>query len=74
MTGAEIKKLPKEKSLHKEKIGNLRGTSVAMLISMLKKTNNSLYYDNINLIGHIYFGWTLPDLSEWTGDICGYMT
>lgn len=68
-TGAEIKKLPKEKSIHKEKIGNLRGTSVSMLISMLKKTNNSLYYDNINLIGHIYFGWTLPDLSEWTGDI-----
>lgn len=69
LTGAQIKKLPVEVNKHKEKIGNLRGTSVSLLISMLKNTNNTLYYDNINLIGHKYFGWILPDLSDWIGDI-----
>lgn len=62
--GSYYKSLPVENHLNKEKIGNKHGTSVKMLINILKETNNSFCYEDVNFIGHKYFGWILPDLSE----------
>ena len=67
--GSYFLSLPVEKRAHVERIGNTHGTSVSMLINMLKETNNSLFYEDINLIGHLYFGWLLPNLSKWIEDI-----
>lgn len=67
--GADYIAMPIQSREHIERIGNTHGTSVGMLINMLKETNNSLYYEDINLIGHVYFGWLLPNLNKWLDDI-----
>ena len=46
--GEYFRNLPVEKNVFPERIGNLNGTSVNMLISLLKETGNSSYYDDIN--------------------------
>lgn len=56
--GDEIQTLP----LSSE--GKKKGTSRQMMIEALIETNNTAYYDDINLIMHIYWGWELPDISE----------
>ena len=43
--------------------GKKKGTSREMMFEALSETNNSAYYDDINLILHIYWGWELPDIS-----------
>ena len=68
-TGVYYKSLPVQTREHVERIGNTHTTTVSMIITILKETDNSLYYDDINLIGHVYFGWLLPDLTRWIGDI-----
>lgn len=69
MTGKELRSLPVKKSKYIERIGNKNGTSVNMVVSMLKDTGNTSYYDHINYIGGIYFGWIMPDLSKWKESI-----
>lgn len=56
--GEEIQKL----ALTPE--GKKKGTSRQMMFEALGETNNSAYYDDINLIMHNYWGWELPDISE----------
>lgn len=63
-TGEYYRNLPKEKIVNKEQINNKNGTSVEQLLNILKETNNSQYYDHVNIIGSIYFGWILPDLHD----------
>ena len=44
--------------------GEKYGTNRLLMYKALKETNNSNYYDHINLILHIYWKWTLPDISH----------
>jgi hypothetical protein len=55
--GSEIIKLPLTPD------GKKSGTSRQMMFEALADTNNSAYYDDINLILNIYWGWKLPDIS-----------
>lgn len=57
-TGKEITKTPPTEE------GKKKGTSREMMFEALSETNNSAYYDDINLILHIYWGWDLPDISS----------
>ena len=40
------------------------GISREMMFEALSETNNSAYYDDINLILNTYWGWDLPDISQ----------
>lgn len=55
--GAEILKLPLTRD------GKKKGTSRQLMFEALSETSNSAYYDDINLILNIYWGWELPDIS-----------
>ena len=55
---SEILKLPLSED------GKKKGTSREMMFEALSETNNSAYYDDINLILHIYWGWELPNISH----------
>jgi hypothetical protein len=55
---SEIKKLPSTPE------GKKKGTSRQLMFEALGETNNSAYYDDINLIMHNYWGWDLPDISD----------
>lgn len=44
--------------------GKKKGTTRQMMFEALSETNNSAYYDDINLIIHEYWGWKLPDISH----------
>lgn len=61
--GEEIKILPLLPN------GKKANTSINQLISALDDTNNAFYYNNINLITHNYWGWNLPDYSEYEDGI-----
>ncbi len=54
----EVQRLPLTEEGHK------KGTSRQMMFEALSETNNSAYYDDINLILHNYWGWSLPDISQ----------
>ena len=55
--------------------GKKKGTSRQMMFEALGETNNSAYYDDINLIMHNYWGWELPDISELEDKVMeDYMT
>lgn len=56
-TGDIIRKLPLQQN------GSKKGTSRSMIIKALSETGNSVFYDDVNLICHLYWGWALPDLS-----------
>lgn len=56
--GQEILKMPLLPN------GQKKGTSRIMMFEALNETNNSAYYDDINLILHLYWGWSLPDISH----------
>lgn len=56
--GEEIIKLPLLSD------GRKKGTSRQMMFEALSETSNSAYYDDINLILHTYWGWSLPDISQ----------
>jgi hypothetical protein len=67
--GSEIMVLP---MTHE---GKKKGTSRQMMFEALNETNNSAYYDDINLIMHNYWGWELPDITELEEKIMeDYMT
>jgi hypothetical protein len=68
LLGEEIRKL----GLTSE--GKKKGTSRQMMFEALGETNNSAYYDDINLIMHVYWGWELPDISELEDKIMGDYT
>jgi hypothetical protein len=38
-------------------------TSRSMMFKALSETNNSVFYEDVNLICHLYWGWLLPDIS-----------
>ena len=59
MTGEQIRKLPLNSS------GRRGETTHAMLLDALKAIGRSDHYEDVNLIGHIYWGWTLSDLSAY---------
>ena len=44
--------------------GKKTGTSRQMMLDALCETANSAYYDDVNLIMHVYWGWRLPDVSH----------
>lgn len=44
--------------------GKREGTSLDMLLKALADTGYSSYYEDANLIGHLYWGWELPDISH----------
>lgn len=44
--------------------GRRGNTDHAMLLNALKCAGWSEYYEHVNLIGHIYWGWLLPNVSE----------
>jgi hypothetical protein len=56
--GSEIIKLPITED------GKKKGTSREMMFEALADTNNSAFYDDINLILHVYWGWELPNISH----------
>lgn len=56
--GADICKLPLTED------GKKKGTSREMMFEALSETNNSAYYDDINLILHVYWGWILPNITH----------
>lgn len=62
--GSYYRSLPVEYAPHPEMIGNKHDTNPSMLVTALKETKNSIYYDDIVLIGHLYWGWIPPDLSS----------
>ena len=53
----EIKQMPLTEK------GTRGTTSREMMFKALYATGNVAYYEDINLICHIYWGWTLPDVS-----------
>lgn len=58
-TGSEIKKLPLKKN-------RLRGdTNHVMLRHALGKIGMPDLYSDVNLVGHIYWGWELPNLEKY---------
>lgn len=46
------------------KKGSRVNSSKQLMIKALQETGNSGYYEDINLICHLYWNWTLPDYSE----------
>jgi len=56
--GSDIRKEPVNSKGKKE------GTSMKLMESALSSTFNSAFYDNIWLIMHIYWGWTLNDITH----------
>lgn len=61
--GSYYRDLPLEKEEKTIELILKPGTSPKMLKEGLIKTQNSAFFDDNILIGHIYYGWKLPDLS-----------
>lgn len=49
--------------------GKKKDTNKKLLLFALESTGYSDYYDDSNLIAHIYWGWKLPDLSGYRDSI-----
>jgi hypothetical protein len=49
--------------LELSKKGTRGNTSRSMMFKSLSETNNSVFYEDVNLICHMYWGWLLPDIS-----------
>ena len=59
MAGAEVKLLPLNNR------GRRGDTDHKMLWTALSAIGYSDYYEDSNLIGHIYWGWTLPNVMQY---------
>lgn len=59
LSGEEIRKLELLDN------GKKKDTNKKLLLYGLEMTNNSDYYDDSNLIAHLYWGWELPDLTGY---------
>lgn len=57
-SATEIKQRPLLRS------GQKKDTSRELMYTALHETNNSNYYEDMNLILHEYWGWALPDISH----------
>jgi len=57
------------KNLPLNKEGKKEGTNKKLLWSALEDLNYNQYYDEINYIIHVYWGWKLPDLSLYKEQI-----
>jgi hypothetical protein len=57
--GHEIRQLPLNER------GRRGNTNHLMLWTALSAIERSAYYEDSNLIGHIYWGWTLPDVNQY---------
>ena len=49
--------------------GKREGTNRKMLWVALEKIGYSQYYDETSYIGHVYWGWTLPDITKYKDQI-----
>jgi len=49
--------------------GKKEGTSRQMMLDALCETNNTAYYDDVNLVMNVYWGWKLPDVSHLENQI-----
>lgn len=58
-TGEEIKLLPLNSR------GRRGDTDHKMLWTALSQIGRSEYYEDTNLIGHLYWGWTLPNVMQY---------
>lgn len=58
LTSEEVRKQPLNER------GKRIGTDIPMLITALRDTGYSEFYEDYNLIGQRYWGWELPDLSH----------
>lgn len=56
-SGEEIRRLPLLPNGKRER------TNTHLLIRALAETKNAAFYADVNLIGHKYWGWSLPDLT-----------
>ena len=63
--GEEIQKLPLDQK------GEKKGTSRNLMYDALSFTGNSGFYEDINLILHVYWGWELPDITHIKDIIMG---
>ena len=50
-------------NLELTKKGTRGNTSRGMMFKALSETNNSVFYEDVNLICHLYWAWLLPDIS-----------
>lgn len=57
-SGEEIRKLPLNER------GRRGDTNHKMLWNALSQIGRSKYYEDANLIGHLYWGWTLPNVMQ----------
>jgi hypothetical protein len=51
-------------SLELKPNGIRKGTSLQMMMQILKETNNPLYYDRCKPIAILYWKWQIPDIGE----------
>jgi len=47
-----------------DKNGKKEGTSKYLMLTYLRETKNTAYYEDINLICHMYWGWSVPNISH----------
>ena len=57
------------KKLDFDKEGKKEGTSKKKMWSALEELNYNQYYDEVNYITHVYWGWKLPDLTLYRDQI-----
>ena len=65
-SGEEIRSLPLNDR------GRRGDTNHKMLWNALSQIGRSEYYEDANLIGHIYWGWVLPDVSKYKETIINH--
>ena len=65
MKSIDVKPGSYYKDLPLDDEGKKKGTSKRLLWQALERLGYNQYYDEINRIAHVYWGYTLPDLSHY---------